>query len=172
MKFGLEIRHAQERDLQEVMMLERETGSAPHWGAPEYAGMLREGQGSGLQRALFVAADGCVVSGFAVGSVLYEEAEIESVVVRDLARRGGLGSLLCRAVMDWSRTLGAKVVGLEVRASSTGAIRLYGGLGFVTVARRASYYRESPDDAVIMRCEMGPRDPTYDLFEKPAVSSV
>jgi len=73
-------------------------------------------------------------------------------VVRAEDRREGIGSALCRAVMDWSRREGAHEITLEVRAGSAGAIRLYGGLGFVAVGRRPGYYHDPQEDAVIMHC--------------------
>lgn len=155
MNGGLDIRRGTRDDLEEVLLLERETGTAPHWGWMEYDAMLTQNTGSNLRRVLFVAADGRFISGFAVGKVLGDEAEIESVVVREAMRRQGLGSSLCRAVMEWAREEHACTVVLEVRQGSVGAIQLYGGLGFVSFARRAGYYREPIEDAVVMKCVLG-----------------
>ena len=74
------------------------------------------------------------------------------MVVRDGQRRQRLGTALCRAVMGWAAGEGARAIELEVRAKSAGAIRLYGGLGFVAVGRRPGYYELPADDAVVMRC--------------------
>jgi [ribosomal protein S18]-alanine N-acetyltransferase len=160
---GLEIRRATEKDLAEVVLLERETSTSPHWAWAEYAGMQRTGHSGGVRRCLFVAADGRNLHGFAVGKALGHgadtQAELESVVVRSEDRREGIGSALCRAVMDWSRREGAHEITLEVRASSSGAIRLYGGLGFVAVGRRPAYYHEPPEDAVIMHCFLAGSSP-------------
>ena len=153
---GLEIRRATEKDLAEVVLLERETSTSPHWAWAEYAGMQRAGHGGGVRRCLFVAADGRNLHGFAVAKALGHgadtQAELESVVVRAEDRREGIGSALCRAVMDWSRREGAHEITLEVRAGSAGAIRLYGGLGFVAAGRRPGYYHDPEEDAVIMHC--------------------
>ncbi len=156
---GVAIRRAREGDLREVLVLERGSGTAPHWAEGEYRGMLAGGSHHGLRRCLFVASAGRVgeaVAGFAVGRAVGSgaevEAEIESVVVRDVERRQGLGTALCRAVMGWAAEEGAHAVELEVRSRSAGAIRLYGGLGFVAVGRRARYYERPEDDAVVMRC--------------------
>ncbi len=149
------VRRATEHDLPEVLLLERETATAPHWAAAEYARML-EGGGGGLRRAMFVATEGRVITGFAVGKLVGSgpdaEAELESVVVRAEERRQGLGSALCRAVIAWSRAQGAAAITLEVRVGSGGAVKLYGGLGFVAAGRRPRYYQDPPEDAVVMRC--------------------
>jgi [ribosomal protein S18]-alanine N-acetyltransferase len=156
---GFAIRRATEHDLAEVVVLERETATSPHWAWAEYAGMQQTSHEAGVRRCLFVAADRRNIHGFAVGKAVGHggdtEVELESVVVRAEARREGIGSALCRAVMDWGRQEGAAAILLEVRSASAGAIRLYGGLGFVAIGRRPHYYRDPADDAVIMRCALG-----------------
>ena len=151
-----EIRQANDADLAEVVLLERETATAPHWSAAKYADLLRPIRG--VRRCLFVASDGNGLSGFAVGSVLgaelEAEAELESVAVASHLRRQGLGSALCRAVMEWSHREGAAAITLEVRAASPWALRLYGGLGFVAIGRRPAYYRDPTEDAIVMRCAL------------------
>jgi ribosomal-protein-alanine N-acetyltransferase len=163
MTAGLEIRRATEKDLAEVVLLERETATSPHWAWAEYAGMQRTGHGGGVRRALYVAADARTIHGFAVGKAVGHgpdtEAELESVVVRTEFRREGLGSALCRAVMDWARHESAHEITLEVRAGSSGAIRLYGGLGFVAIGRRPGYYHAPEEDAIIMHCVLAAPHP-------------
>ena len=151
-----EIRPAREADVAQVILLERDTATAPHWSATKYAALLHPVDG--VQRCLFVASDGNSLSGFAVGSVLGAapdaEAELESVAVASHQRRQGLGSALCRAVMEWGHRAGAAAITLEVRAASPGALRLYGGLGFVAIGRRPGYYHDPTDDAIVMRCAL------------------
>ena len=163
------IRRALASDLAEVLALERETATAPHWGLAEYEALLRGAEARGLRRALFVAVDGLEVQGFAVGKVLGvardAEAELESIVVRTGERRRGLGSALCRAVMQWSRAEHARVILLEVRAGSMGAEQLYRGLGFVAVGRRSAYYSGPTEDAIVMRCELGTAGQNVENFD-------
>jgi len=151
-----EIRQASDSDLAEVILLERETVTAPHWSAAEYASLLLTE--NGVRRCLYVARQTYGLGGFAVGNVIGSapdgEAELESVVVANDLRRQGLGSALCRAVMEWSHREGAAAITLEVRAASPWALRLYGGLGFVAIGRRPGYYHDPTDDAVVMRCAL------------------
>ena len=160
-KANLAIRRATEDDVTEIVLLERETATAPHWAVADYAEMLRRSASGGLKRALFVAAEGRDVCGFAVGKVVRAgrevEGELESVVVHAGLRRQGVGSSLCRAVMDWAREEGAGKMLLEVRAGSGGAVRLYGGLGFVATGRRPGYYHNPVEDAILMRCALARR---------------
>ena len=152
-----EIRPACERDLAEVIQMERDAATAPHWSAAEYSALLHPA--TSVRRCLFVAVQGVGLGGFSVVSVVGAapdaEAELESVVVLDRLRRQGLGSALCRAAMEWARREGASAISLEVRAASPWALRLYGGLGFVATGRRPGYYRDPTDDAIVMRCAFG-----------------
>jgi ribosomal protein S18 acetylase RimI-like enzyme len=45
----------------------------------------------------------------------------------------------------------ARVVFLEVRESNAPALALYGALGFTELARRARYYADTGEDAVVMQ---------------------
>jgi ribosomal-protein-alanine N-acetyltransferase len=168
---GVLVRVGSAADLAGVVALERGVAEAPHWSEAEYAGMVAQ-QSGGVWRRLFVAEVEGGLVGFAVGKVIGEGrdclGELESVVVDAEARRGGVGRALCEAVMDWCRGKGAVAMELEVRAGSTGAIALYGELGFVAVGRRSAYYpgisdrtahgtvfAEGPaEDAVLMRLEL------------------
>jgi ribosomal-protein-alanine N-acetyltransferase len=102
------------------------------------------------ERASFVAENGKGIAGFAVVSSAGGVAELENIAVREDARCQGIGRMLCREVINWSRSQAARVLELEVRASSAGALALYRSLGFVEQGRRRSYYREPIEDAVLM----------------------
>ncbi len=150
---GVRIRASVAADLAGVVALERATAEAPHWAESEYAAMVGDG-GDYLRRCLFVAeAEGALV-GFAVGSIVADVGELESVVVDLRVRRGGVGRALCEAVIAWCSEQRAVSVELEVRAASGGAIDLYLGLGFVGVGRRPGYYNGPLDDAVLMRLNL------------------
>jgi [ribosomal protein S18]-alanine N-acetyltransferase len=145
------VRGARGADLDAVMALERASTSAPRWAASVYAGILEEDKAN-APRCLFIAERDAGVVGFAVGMMGPDGVgELESVVVADAARRVGIGRALCAAVMDWCGEQGATKIVLEVRAGSVGAIALYQGLGFVRAGRRARYYSDPEEDAVLMR---------------------
>jgi [ribosomal protein S18]-alanine N-acetyltransferase len=165
---GFRVRAAEAADLVGVVALERAIAEAPHWAEGEYAAMVHADEaGSAVRRCFFVAEAEGRLLGFAVGKVIGSHgesvAELESVAVEAGARRGGVGRALCAAVAGWCRGQGVGALELEVRAGSVGAIALYTGLGFVGIGRRAGYYREPVDDALLMRLELrGCRKPHVD----------
>ncbi len=144
------IRQARPTDLEAILALERTCAEAPHWSRALWMAALGEQQAEGPVRAGFVAEDAAEMLGFAVASRGGALAELESVVVSELARRRGIGRALCRQVMDWSRNVGASELELEVRASSGGALALYRLLGFTEQGSRREYYRNPTEDAVLM----------------------
>jgi ribosomal-protein-alanine N-acetyltransferase len=157
---GFRVRVAEAADVAGVVALERAMAEAPHWGEGEYAAMVSAPKAvdGGIRRCFFVAATEGRLLGFAVGKVIGSDAdglgELESVAVDAAARRGGVGKALCAAVADWCRGQGVAALELEVRTGSGGAIALYGEMGFVVAGRRAGYYREPVEDALLMRLDL------------------
>lgn len=150
---GLLIRPALEEDLGAVLAIERSLAAAPHWAEAEY---LRVLNGSGaVRRCLLVGVEDGEVVGFAVGVVIAEVGELETVAVRTSRQGQGIGQELVRMVLRWCRAAGAGAMELEVRATSLGPQRIYSRLGFVEVGRRPAYYSDPADDAVLMRVGFG-----------------
>jgi [ribosomal protein S18]-alanine N-acetyltransferase len=153
------LRPARSSDVGAIFALDRATEYAPHWPLPAYSAIV---DGVDTSRCLILAYTDDTLAGFGVGVVHSggpETGELESVVVCDTARRGGIGRALCVAVIDWCGSQGAAEIVLEVRAASAGAICLYAGLGFRETGRRPRYYRNPEDDAVLMRLQTGSPDP-------------
>jgi len=145
-----QVRAATADDLPEIVALERSLVEAPHWAERDYAEIAA---GVGIRRCLFVVEAVGGLAGFAVGKVVADIGELESVAVRARSRRLGVGRALCAAVIEWCRKQGASAVELEVRAASVGALALYQSLEFKRVGLRRRYYREPEDDAVLMRLD-------------------
>ena len=143
-------------DVAAVLALDRACREAPHWPEAEYHAIVA-GRTGPVRRCLLVALEGDELLGFAAGSTVTvnadAEAELETVAVRPLSRRHGIGRELCSAMVEWACAQGASVVNLEVRQSSAGAIALYTALGFALVGRRRQYYSRPDEDAVLMRME-------------------
>ena len=144
------VRRAQAGDLAGVLRLERGSRDAPHWDEELYREMLHGSGQEVLRRALFVAVEGDQVAGFAVGAVVLEEAELESIAVDEAWRRRGVGRALSEAVCGWAVAEGATEMRLEVRAANVAAGTLYARMGFTECGVRPRYYVDPVEDAVLM----------------------
>jgi ribosomal-protein-alanine N-acetyltransferase len=144
---AIEIRRARMEDLVAILQLAQRVREAPQWSEGVYRAMLEDR--SVVSRVLLVAGAESLC-GFAVGSVVLDQAELESVVVQPESRRAGVGRELGAAVLQWAREAGAREIRLEVRAGNQAARRLYLQLGFVEAGVRAGYYAAPQEDAVLM----------------------
>lgn len=92
-------------------------------------------------------------SGFLVGRVVADEAELLTLAVDPEARRQGAGGRLVNSFLDESRRRGARSAFLEVAETNTAARALYRKAGFTETGRRRGYYRgpdSAPVDALVL----------------------
>ena len=119
------------------------------WGAPTFEGFL------GFPGAILVARE----SGFALGRVIADEAELLTLAVRPEARRRGIARDCLSGFEETARSKGALRAFLEVAAHNRAARALYDGAGFGIVGHRPAYYR-APDgrrsDAILMEKSLVP----------------
>jgi [ribosomal protein S18]-alanine N-acetyltransferase len=103
---------------------------------------------------LRVARQGSQVVGFLLAWRAADELHLTDLGVTASARRGGIG----RGLVTWLCREGelslARVVLLEVRESNAAAIALYRALGFAELDRRARYYSDTDEDAVVMQLQL------------------
>lgn len=99
--------------------------------------------------ALVAELDGSFV-GILVGRVAADEFEIQNLAVGKALRRRGIATQLVNKAVATARSAGAKQVYIEVRASNQAAIALYTRVGFRECGRRAAYYRDPIEDAVLL----------------------
>ncbi len=145
-----------EEDLPEVVEIE-ELSRLSRWGYWGYARELALPERS----ILLVArpAEAHIprrVLGFLCSTLVLEEWHIYNLATHPNFRRQGIArALLChgRALAE---ARGARCALLEVRASNLPAQRLYEQLGFYVFHRRANYYADPPEDALLMRCDLFP----------------
>jgi ribosomal-protein-alanine N-acetyltransferase len=90
------------------------------------------------------------VAGYIVARETAGELHINNVAVREEYRRQGIGCSLLNRILEEGRRLRATTAFLEVRAGNLAARALYERCGFRAVARRANYYSEPSEDAVVM----------------------
>lgn len=136
------IRRAARADLPAVAALEAAVFPDP-WSASAFRPYLDD-------PFLVAEADDATLLGYVVTRVTVDEGEILNVAVREERRRGGVGRALVRAALAALDGAGAGRVHLEVRASNVAARRLYESEGFRLVGRRRRYYRNPPEDALLL----------------------
>lgn len=79
-----------------------------------------------------------------------EEAEILDLAIRQDHRRRGLALFLLQNFLDHLSHSAVRAIFLEVRESNSAAIALYKKVGFQISGRRASYYRNPEESALLM----------------------
>jgi ribosomal-protein-alanine N-acetyltransferase len=93
--------------------------------------------------------------GFLLAWRAADELHLTDLGVAAEHRRRGAARSLVHALVEDARRSGAAVILLEVRASNLPALCLYRDEGFSEVGRRARYYSDNDEDAVVMRRELG-----------------
>ncbi|HTL04909.1 MAG TPA: ribosomal protein S18-alanine N-acetyltransferase [Gemmatimonadales bacterium] len=146
-----QIRPASAADVAELAELEQACFSDP-WTA---SGILETIQYETART--FVAQDSDRIIGYVMARISGEEGEILDLAVRPEERRRGIASRLLVAVRETLQRDGVREIYLEVRESNRAAIELYRGQGFRPVGMRPSYYRNPPEDALVLRAAIPPR---------------
>lgn len=132
-------------DVAAVHEIERLSFSTP-WPAHAFEQELR---GNRLARYI-VARAGDRVVGFAGLWMMVDEAHVTTFGVHPDWRRQGIGRQLLLNLAELSSAIGARRMTLEVRVSNEAAQALYRGFGFELAGRRARYYTDDGEDALVM----------------------
>lgn len=99
-------------------------------------------------------ARGAALHGFLLAWRAADEVHLTDLGVRGASRRRGVGRRLVSALLREAGDDGARLVVLEVRATNAAAHALYAALGFSELDRRARYYADTGEDAVVMQLEL------------------
>jgi len=126
----------------EILRASPEAAQWTEWGCRELLGW-------GGVLAL-VSEDDKRIIGFIIGRQVGEEAEILNLAVIEAKRRKGEGGVLLKGAMDEFRTQQVSRVFLEVRESNTRGTAFYAKHGFSEAGRRAGYYRDPEEAAIVM----------------------
>ena len=81
------------------------------------------------------------ILGWLTASQVFDQSELEQIIVNVSARRQGLAKKLMTAWLEDSAQIGVTEYLLEVRESNLSAINLYESLGFEQVGLRKNYYQ-------------------------------
>jgi ribosomal-protein-alanine N-acetyltransferase len=146
-----------EHDLLEVVEIEEQCGLS-RWGWAAYYAELQGGN-----RELMLVAkpvhsaiiESSPLAGYIVARETAGELHINNVAVRPQHRRRGIGAALLGRILEEARRRKAKAAFLEVRSTNEAAQALYEKHGFTSIARRADYYSDPREDAVVMSLVLG-----------------
>jgi ribosomal-protein-alanine N-acetyltransferase len=92
---------------------------------------------------------GAVIA-YAGAWMIFEEAHITNIAVREDCRGQGIGETLTKALIQYAANLGVQYMTLEVRKSNLIAQGMYQALGFETLSVRKRYYPDDQEDALLM----------------------
>jgi len=146
-----------EHDLLEVVEIEEKSGLS-RWGWAAYYAELQGGNRELMLVARPVslsALESSTIVGYIVARETAGELHINNVAVRAEYQRRGIGRALLSRVLEEGLRRNAKTAFLEVRSANLAAQALYEKSGFKAIARRANYYSEPLEDAVVMSLELG-----------------
>lgn len=141
---GRMIRRMLASEREAVANLFAQTAEAAHWSAED----LSQLESSGAQ--MWVDVEGTYLSGAVASRGAAGEAEVLNLAVGVDWRRQGIGRRLLQTALEGAIASGARRVFLEVRESNAGALAFYAQLGFAQDGRRRNYYRDPPEDALLL----------------------
>src|SRR5215216_1471361 len=153
---GISIHRMSEHDLLEIVEIEEQSGLS-RWG---WAAYYAELQGANrdlmlVARPLDATIGSAPIAGYIVARETAGELHINNFAVRSGYRRRGIGAALLEHVLQEARNRKANAAFLEVRSANHAAQALYEKSGFKAIARRADYYSEPREDAVVMSLVLG-----------------
>jgi ribosomal-protein-alanine N-acetyltransferase len=140
------LRPATAADARAIAALERQVFSDP-WSAES----IRETIGMPWMFTQVAEDASGALAGYVFCREVAGESELLNLAVDPGLRRGGVGSALLAAAIEWLTTRGAHETFLEVRESNVAAIALYERVGFRAVGRRPDYYQRPVEDAILYR---------------------
>jgi ribosomal-protein-alanine acetyltransferase len=100
-----------------------------------------------------VIRDRGVIAGFAIMKYGDDEAQLFLLAVRPSHRRRGIGTALLSWLEVTAKTMGIRVIRLQVRATNNAAIAFYRSVGFRATAVHAAYY-QGAEDALLMSWDL------------------
>ncbi|MBQ8886016.1 MAG: ribosomal protein S18-alanine N-acetyltransferase [Clostridia bacterium] len=136
-------------DIPNIAALEKECFSDP-WNMRMFADAFS----SDLFFGVLAEEDGEIV-GYALETVLFEDAEIANVAVKFTHRRKGLAGEMMDRLEGEAARRGAERSLLEVRVSNAPAMGLYKKRGYTGVRVRSRYYPDGEDALVMQKCLLG-----------------
>ena len=137
------------RDIDAVVAIQSASPQSAQWGKADYDLADRVGTLG------WVAEEDKQIAGFLVARQILDEIEILNMAVLLEFRRQRIGSKLFSAALENACKQGVAKAYLEVRASNSPAIAFYKRHGFTSLGRRARYYADPREDALVLGLQLG-----------------
>ncbi len=140
-------------DLPAVIQIDRMSFSLP-WPEQTYH---YEVTANPSARCLVAETDDRKIAAMIISWIIVDELHIATFATHCDYRRKGVGSRLLTEALRDGRQMGMRRAFLEVRAGNEAAQAMYRKFGFEVTGRRAKYYRDNDEDAILMTLEsLGP----------------
>ena len=140
----MDIRRAVADDAPGIAELERAIFSDP-WDVKDVFSYICTAGGM-----CFVATVEGKVVAYIIGRLIAPEGEIYRIATKEGYRRRGIAYRLLDYAAKTERGHGLECLFLEVRSKNIPARNLYRAYGFKELGERKNYYKDPPDDAVVM----------------------
>jgi ribosomal-protein-alanine N-acetyltransferase len=131
-------------DLQGVLEIERSSFTTP-WSEISFFNELKNSRSISK-----VARLEGRIAGYLCSSRLIDEGHILTFAVHPEFRKRGIASALIGDILDQLKREGCRFAFLEVRASNSGARKMYKKFGFRELGIRKNYYLSPVEDGVVM----------------------
>ncbi len=135
-------------DVQQVIAIDQISFSLP-WPVSSFRYELTENLAS---RCWVAELDGRVAA-MLVAWLIVDEIHIATIATHPDFRKQGIGEKLLLHTLQSAKADGAVSSFLEVREGNDAAIMMYRKLGYVESGRRAGYYKDNGEDAILMNLE-------------------
>ena len=148
--FPIRVRPMKSPDLAPIREISTQAPQAPQW--PHSAYLAAFDRARTPRRIALVAEDGVTrrLVGYAVASLVEDEAELETIAVATEFQRLGVARRLFGTIARALRLARVVLIKLEVRDSNQAALAFYRSLGFTQSGLRPRYYSDPVEDAVLM----------------------
>ena len=143
------IRKMTEADVPAVSRIDQMSFSLP-WPEHSFHYEVSENR---VARCLVAETEDKRIAAMIVSWIIVDEMHIATIATHPDFRRQGIGrQLLTQALLD-GREAGARLAFLEVRDGNEAAQAMYREFGFRITGKRARYYRDNGEDAILMTLE-------------------
>jgi len=151
----IQIRRLTAADVDSVLAIQEASPEAARWSRQAYETALADAARTGCLIATAEdAGKGNGAVAFACFRIVEREAELLNLAVAPAFRRLGVGSRLLERVAEEAAASGALSLFLEVRESNSVAQAFYRQRRWQFQARRAGYYSNPSEDALIFHLSL------------------